>query len=97
MTAARYDLVAAALSISDGTANGDWRDYAACDPSNADLFFPESSGIPHDVDIAAAKRICKRCPVQAQCLAYAMEHDERTGVWGGLDENERRMLRQRAA
>lgn len=94
----RYDLVASALSISDGTSSGDWRDYAACDPADADLFFPEPpSGIPHDVDIAAAKRICNRCLVQAPCLAYALGNRINDGVWGGLDEDERRALVRRMA
>jgi WhiB family redox-sensing transcriptional regulator len=35
--------------------------------------------------------------VQAECLEYALANDERFGIWGGLDERERRRLRRRVA
>jgi hypothetical protein len=34
------------------------------------------------------------CPVQTECLAYALEHGERFGVWGGLSERARRKLQR---
>lgn len=62
----------------------------------ADLFFPVSE---EDTDRAeAAKAICARCPVQAACLQFALNHGEDHGVWGGLTEGERRevaVLRRR--
>ena len=30
-------------------------------------------------------------------LEYALEHDERFGIWGGLSERERRKLKKRAS
>lgn len=30
--------------------------------------------------------ICHTCPVQQKCLNWAVEHNERGGTWGGLDE-----------
>ncbi len=39
-----------------------------------------------------AKTICSACPVRARCLAFAFEHDEAYGVWGGLNPEERRAL-----
>ena len=42
------------------------------------------------------KRICSGCEVRAQCLEYALAHDERFGIWGGLSERERRRLKRRA-
>ena len=41
----------------------------------------------------AAKRFCRRCPVQVDCLADAMRRGERFGVWGGSSEDERRLFR----
>lgn len=35
------------------------------------------------VDVAAARKICARCPVQLRCLAGALARDEQWGVWGG--------------
>ncbi|BDZ51496.1 hypothetical protein GCM10025867_37370 [Frondihabitans sucicola] len=43
-----------------------------------------------------AKKICASCDVRAQCLEYALQNDERFGIWGGLSERERRKLRKRA-
>jgi WhiB family redox-sensing transcriptional regulator len=39
---------------------------------------------------SAAKRICVDCPVQRECLEYALRVREPFGIWGGLDETERR-------
>lgn len=39
--------------------------------------------------------ICKRCPVRAECLRYAMEADVRTGVWGGLSSYSRVVLKHK--
>ncbi len=40
-----------------------------------------------------AKAICKRCTVRSECLADALKHNEKTGVWGGMGEDEREELR----
>jgi len=53
---------------------------AACRGMPADLFFPAVKG---DHPSAGAKEVCAACPVQAECLAYAVEHKEEHGVWGG--------------
>ena len=44
-----------------------------------------------------AKRICGECPVRAECLEYALEEDERFGIWGGMSERERRKLKRLAS
>lgn len=36
------------------------------------------------------------CDVRDQCLEYALQNDERFGIWGGLSERERRKLKRRA-
>jgi len=45
----------------------------------------------------AAKAVYARCPARVECLEYALEHDERFGIWGGLSERERRKLKRHAA
>ena len=46
---------------------------------------------------AVAKSFCARCPVRVECLEYALSTREAHGIWGGLNEMERRrMLRERA-
>ena len=57
-----------------------------------ELFFPEKGGTT-----TPAKQICRLCPVREACLEYALEQDERFGVWGGLSERERRRLRRDAS
>ncbi|MDU5308733.1 MAG: WhiB family transcriptional regulator, partial [Varibaculum cambriense] len=41
-----------------------------------------------------AKAVCELCEVRDECLSYALENDERFGIWGGLSERERRRLRR---
>jgi WhiB family transcriptional regulator, redox-sensing transcriptional regulator len=68
----------------------DWMTAGACKGST-DLFFP-GRGATYDVD--ECKKLCRSCPVRAECLAYAMRNGEHFGVWGGLSERERRRLRR---
>ena len=69
-----------------------WADKAKCLVAEPDTFFPEKGGSTRE-----AKRICSGCPVKAECLEYALENDERFGIWGGLSERERRKLRRLAS
>jgi len=34
--------------------------------------------------------------VRGECPEYALQNDERCGIWGGLSERERRKLKRRA-
>ena len=78
------------------TIRTDWRDDAACRDADADLFFPVGTMGPALRQIDEAKRICRACPAQAACLAWAIDHGITSGVWGGTTEDERRALRQPA-
>ncbi|MFF8844238.1 WhiB family transcriptional regulator [Streptomyces sp. NPDC015127] len=73
-----------------------WREYAECRNEDPDLFFPVGTGGPALVQAEAAKQVCARCPVREQCLAWALENGQATGVWGGLSEDERRSLTRRS-
>lgn len=66
-----------------------WMYSGLCAQSDPDAWFPDKGG-----DVGPAKRICARCPVVAECLAFALEHEE-AGVWGGTSEVERRRMRTR--
>lgn len=72
-----------------------WRQDAACRDEDPDLFFPIGSTGPALLQVAEAKAACRRCPVVERCLEWAMEHGQDSGVWGGLDESERRALKRR--
>lgn len=70
-------------------AEENWQDRALCAQTDPEAFFPEKGGSTRE-----AKKICQRCPVRAECLEYALAHDERFGIWGGLSERERRRLKR---
>jgi WhiB family redox-sensing transcriptional regulator len=72
----------------------EWRGRAACRDSDPDLFFPVGSSGTAVEEIQAAKAVCGTCTVRPQCLAFALESNQEAGVWGGLDEEERRRLRR---
>jgi WhiB family transcriptional regulator, redox-sensing transcriptional regulator len=74
-----------------------WRDAAACRSIDPDLFFPiGTTGTALD-HIAAAKAVCAACPVKAECLDFALETNQDSGVWGGASEEERRQIRRARA
>jgi WhiB family redox-sensing transcriptional regulator len=68
-----------------------WQADALCAQTDPEAFFPEKGGSTRD-----AKKVCGSCMVRSECLEYALENDERFGIWGGLSERERRRLRKRA-
>jgi WhiB family transcriptional regulator, redox-sensing transcriptional regulator len=72
-----------------------WRESAACQGADTELFFPVGVTGPAAAEIRAAKTFCGRCPVRDCCLAYALDTGQTAGIWGGYDENERRFMHQR--
>jgi len=76
------------------TAHTSWRETAACQDADPELFFPVGTAGPALSQTEEAKRICRACPAQAPCLAWALDHGVGSGVWGGATEAERRVLRR---
>jgi len=75
-----------------------WRESAACRFLDTEVFFPISKTGLGLVEIQEAKEVCSRCPVRPSCLSFALDTRQGYGIWGGYDEEERRlMLRQRGA
>lgn len=68
----------------------DWQERGICNQTDPEVFFPNKGG--DATLIAAAKRVCMSCEVRVQCLDYALDNDERFGVWGGLTERQRRRI-----
>jgi WhiB family transcriptional regulator, redox-sensing transcriptional regulator len=81
----------AELYVFDQEDEQDWQERALCAQTDPEAFFPEKGGSTRE-----AKRICLGCEVRSECLEYALQHDERFGIWGGLSERERRKLKKRA-
>ena len=76
-----------------------WQFRAACRGEDSSLFFAPNyfeRKEEKEARESAAKAICARCPVRIDCLEYALRIQEPHGIWGGLNELERRaLLRQR--
>lgn len=68
-----------------------WQDSALCAETDPEAFFPPPGGSARD-----AKNICTRCEVRTECLQYALDHNEKFGVWGAMTERERRKVPRRA-
>lgn len=69
-----------------------WQAQALCAQTDPEAFFPEKGGSTRE-----AKAVCAQCEVREQCLEYALQNDERFGIWGGLSERERRRLKRRVS
>ena len=65
-----------------------WSDQALCTrfPQEADAWFSDDATVKRE-----ARRICGRCDVARECLEYALKN-ESYGIWGGLDNDQRRRL-----
>lgn len=69
-----------------------WMADANCRGLDPRRFFPE-----RNEDLSFARQVCRACDVQAECLAYALNNGERNGIWGGMNERDRRRIRRRRA
>ena len=81
------------LPLEPAQAAGDlrWQDFALCAEIDPELWFPEKGG-----STAPAKSVCRACEVRAECLEYALEHEDISahGIWGGVSERDRRRLQR---
>jgi WhiB family redox-sensing transcriptional regulator len=67
-----------------------WHDDALCRtaPLDIDWFAETHTGIE------AAKRVCRQCPVQRDCLEWSLAQNGcLKGVWAGLTQRGRQRLR----
>lgn len=73
----------------------DWQLRAACRGPQSAVFFPPGTFERKDEKHARelrAKEICRTCAVKSPCLEYAVAIREPHGIWGGLNEAERKVL-----
>lgn len=61
-----------------------WRERAECRFLAPSLFFPDDRA-----GVEAARAVCRICPVQQECLEYALAHNLTYGIWGGYSERAR--------
>ncbi len=73
-----------------------WRHDAACFSEDPELFFPVGTvGPATAAQLDRARQVCARCVVRLDCLQWALDAGMNHGVWGGLDEQQRRALKIR--
>jgi WhiB family redox-sensing transcriptional regulator len=75
-----------------------WQRLASCRGEDSVFFFAPAYFEKRGEKLAreaVAKRICARCPVSRPCLEFALATKETHGVWGGLNETERRAILKR--
>ena len=85
---------ALATSMALSSADYRWRKDAACRDTSPDLFFPVGTTGQALIQIAQAQAVCAKCPVQTECLQFALATNQDSGIWGGTTEEERRKLRR---
>ena len=88
-------ILASALALAN--ADYSWRARAICRDTDPDLFFPIGTTGHALVQIDRAKQVCGECPVRVECLEFALDTNQDSGIWGGTSEEERRIMRRRLA
>jgi WhiB family redox-sensing transcriptional regulator len=58
----------------------------------ADMFFPVGTTGAAQDELAAARAVCSGCDVRPHCLDFSLATRQEFGIWGGMDEEERRHL-----
>jgi len=85
-----------ASSLALANASYGWRQQAICRDTDPDLFFPVGTTGQALVQIERAREVCNQCPVKRDCLEFALETNQDSGIWGGTSEEERRAIRRAA-
>lgn len=92
------------MTLTDSmTSNEAWREQAACRGKDPNTFFPGPSDTTGA--LARARKLCNGCPVQSECLDYALStrlHSVMSdgkpgtrvfGIWAGTGRNSRAAMR----
>lgn len=89
-------MTAPARPLIGAGRQADWRDRALCrqTPDVDSSFFPSGTTAPFRAITERTKEFCGFCPVRLACAQYALTRNMEFGVWGGLDEDERRSIRR---
>jgi len=88
--AARTESIVVEPIIVQQNRSDDWWNDAECRHHAQHVdFFPTRGESARE-----AKAVCARCRVASECLEYALRWEPLCGVWGGLNERERRQLRR---
>ena len=78
-----------ATALGFGESDLAWLGLALCAQTDPEAFYSDKGG-----SIQPAKAVCENCEVRQQCLQYALDNDERYGIWGGMSDRERRRYKR---
>ena len=68
-----------------------WYSKALCQGMDTSIFFPQSGYYTE------ARKVCRACPVQPECLGFAMsftQTEDTSGMFGGVGPRGRQELRR---
>lgn len=68
-----------------------WFKHGNCFGKETSMFFPETGD---NQTARRAVKLCSSCVVKAECLSYALNNNEKFGVWGGFTTRKRKKLRR---
>ena len=85
------------INIKAIEASWVWQAQGACRDMDSNMFYYEDQerGPDKEQRIAKAKAICETCKVKTECLEFAIQINERYGIWGGTTEEERQSIKRR--
>lgn len=83
------------MTLLEEDISADWMARALCGTCDPDLFFPEPGREDNPERTAEALKVCRDCPVRAECLRWALETEQRWGVLGGRTASQRTRIRNR--
>jgi WhiB family redox-sensing transcriptional regulator len=67
-----------------------WMGSANCRTTDPDLFYPGGDTNKWNVRrVKAALKVCSRCPVNVECLSWALETQDCYGILGGTTPDQR--------
>lgn len=85
------------LPVDDAVRESEWMPLAACIGQDPEMWHPVGSSGPALVQEQAAKAVCSGCPVAGSCLSWSLAMRLEHGIFGGLNADERRVVRARAS
>lgn len=66
-----------------------WQEKAACLDTPSVDFYPKRGASTKE-----AKEVCANCEARDECLENALARGDKFGIWGGLSERQRRVVRR---